>query len=86
MDILMDKPVKIRKDRKCWGCTRGFKKGSTLQCVKAAGEGTVTSTYYCDTCIQYMNDYYEPGDEVGYGDCLEDRESWEVTRKDVEGE
>ncbi len=87
MDILLDKDVKIRKDRKCWGCARDFKKGHTLRCVKAADEGTITATYYCGTCTEYWKDYMEPCDEIGYGELRsEDYERWELTRKNVEGE
>ncbi|PGT89819.1 hypothetical protein [Bacillus thuringiensis] len=83
--IMTDKPVKIRKERRCHGCARRFEKGSTLQVIKSVDEGKFYSDYWCKTCQNYWSKYMNDGEEIGCGELRsEDREAWEEVRKATE--
>lgn len=50
---LTDKEVKIRKERRCWGC--GFLKepGNLMQYVVNVFDGNFGATYWCEVCYAY---------------------------------
>lgn len=54
MSVLSHNEVKIRKPRKCWGCTREFPKGSDMHRVVNRDGGLVT-TYWCKECQEIIN-------------------------------
>ncbi|GAB6429338.1 hypothetical protein [Bacillus cereus] len=87
MTILEQKDVKIRKDRRCWGCARKFEKGRTLKVIKGVDDEGFFSTYWCRTCNTYWCKYMHDGDEIGFGELKsEDPEVWGETRLEVEGD
>ena len=86
MDILDQRIVTTRKEHCCTGCARKFPKGSTLQAVKCAEFGNVSTAYWCPTCQSYWNKYMEYGDSIACGELKsEDPEGWEKVRQEVEG-
>lgn len=55
MICLKHKIVKIKKERKCWGCLRLFNVGSKMEVLVSAdgfGRGKIWSTYHCLTCVK----------------------------------
>jgi hypothetical protein len=69
METLSSKQVKIRKPRRCWGCTIEHSPGTTMTVVNSVDEGRMTSTYWCEVCNQYWNDMeYGGSDEIMFGD------------------
>ena len=84
MDILTDKIVQTRKSHQCWGCGHVYEKGSTMMYNTYADEGTINSSYWCETCDHIMNnhyDYWDLQDGIEFGSIKEgDLELWENTR------
>lgn len=41
---------KIRKPRRCWGCTKRFDVGAILNFVVSTDMGSAMTAYWCDEC------------------------------------
>lgn len=82
--VLTDKTVITRKSHQCWGCGHVYEKGSKMQYNTYAGEGTVTSAYWCETCnyiIANHYDYWDLDNGIGFGEVKDgDIELWESTK------
>lgn len=48
--LFKDKEVKTRKPHRCWGCTRIFQQGTTMNYRTGADGGMFWSGYHCKTC------------------------------------
>ena len=76
-DILKWKEVKTRKPHKCWGCDEEHPKGSKMISSTYVDGGEIHSSYWCATCVKYMDKYWESDDECGEGDIkANDLEGW----------
>ena len=51
--ILSSKMVKTRKEHICFGCGRKFSKGVNMTRNNVADNGTVFTTYLCQSCERY---------------------------------
>lgn len=47
--------VKIRKDRKCTSCLRGFPQGTLMEHWAGVGNGGFMHYYACPTCQQILD-------------------------------
>lgn len=56
---LTDKVVKTRKSHQCFGCGKIYEKGSKMRYNTYAFEGTVDSSYWCETCDYIISNYYD---------------------------
>ena len=73
--------VKLRKDRKCWGCARKFPIGANLmRANKESGE--ITTAYFCAVCSEWFC-RYDDGEGVEFG-VLRDDEDWIKIKKELE--
>ena len=72
MQVMHSKKVKIRKERRCWGCIRVYKKGSEMEVVTCVDSGQINKAYWCDECIEFMGtlDRCETEEGFGEGDLL----------------
>ena len=74
---------KIRKPRRCWGCTKRLEVGSVVNYQVDADAGTISTTYWCDDCAKApLRELGFWGDDcIGYGDIGQARaeEAREVT-------
>lgn len=72
MDIIQSKKVKIKKDRRCWGCLRIYKKGAEMETVTCVDAGEINKAYWCTDCIDFMNtlEYWGKEDGFAEGDLL----------------
>jgi hypothetical protein len=68
MTTLGEKLVKLRKDRRCWGCNDPYYEGMYLLALTQASEGTVFTTYWCETCTAYWRKYMQDSDGIMQGD------------------
>lgn len=69
--VLSQKFVKIRKPRRCWGCTKLFEVGSKLERVVGVDGGEITTGYWCDECINFQRKHSKEMDDCfSYGDIL----------------
>jgi uncharacterized protein with PIN domain len=85
MAVISSKSVVTRKEHDCWGCARKMPKGSKMEAVNEADNGTISTFYWCEVCQSYWDKHMEQGDEVGFGELSsEDREGWEEVRKTIE--
>ncbi|SHN77392.1 hypothetical protein [Desulfitobacterium chlororespirans] len=85
-DILRWDTVKTRKPHKCFGCGKIYPVGTMMVNAAYADGESAWSCYWCETCREYMRRYFEPGDEVGEGEILDnDLEGWEELRAEMEG-
>ena len=76
-DILRWKDVKTRKPHKCWGCYKTYPAGTEMVSAAYADGGSVHGCYWCETCVEYMNRYFEQGDECVRGDIYAgDPDAW----------
>ena len=86
MDNLKDQIVKIRKPHKCWGCTREFQIGAKLRVLAAADGGTVNTSYWCSTCMDYWDTHMKDSDGVGFGELRDEAgKDWTELRDKLEG-
>ena len=77
-DTLSHKEVKIRKEQRCFGCGRKFPIGTTLEKNTTVDSGIFTTTYWCDVCRIYWNEYMRWDDEITFGEIRDnDPEEWE---------
>ena len=72
MEAIHSKEVKIRKDRRCWGCKRVYAKGTEMKTVTCVDGGEINKAYWCNECVEFMNtlDYWEKEDGFAEGDLL----------------
>jgi hypothetical protein len=49
-DQISDKQVKIRKPRRCWGCTKQYAVGTSMLRVVSKDAGEIGTAYWCDEC------------------------------------
>jgi len=81
LDVINAKTVKTRKEHKCWGCSFEFPKGSRLERVTVASEGSVNTAYWCDVCSGFYK-VIDPLDGIVFGEFLtEYRDEWEEYRR-----
>ena len=66
-DILRWKSVKTNKPHNCWGCGKEYPPKTQMISAAYADGGSAMGCYWCETCIEYMRRYFEPGDEAEYG-------------------
>lgn len=66
--ILKDKLVKIKKQRRCFGCCRQFEIGSFMQYQAQVFDGDFNQTYHCQTCEKYLT-YFSNLFNDGDGYC-----------------
>ena len=67
-EILHWKEVKTRKPHRCFGCQKTYPAGTEMTHAAYADGGSVDGCYWCETCVEYMARYFEPGDETGQGE------------------
>lgn len=73
--ILSAAAVKVRKPRRCWGCTKLFPVGTVLEKVNTADGGEVHSAYWCKSCMARPREDYFGEECLDYGHFAEvDRE------------
>ena len=86
-DVLKDKKVLTRKPHRCFGCGRGFSKGTTLRFVVTADCGEMSNSYWCPVCDRIMNKHPDDYiDGTSFGDILfNDPDEFEKVREEVEG-
>lgn len=83
-DILRWETRKTRKPHRCFGCSKAYPAGTEMVSAAYADCGSVSSCYWCATCEEYMRRYFEPGDEVGYGEIYEnDPEQWNQLKEEM---
>ena len=63
MDQLTLKVVKIRKPHNCWGCTKEFPIGTEMTNSVTVDQGEFSSTYWCEECVEIMNDLEDWNDD-----------------------
>lgn len=69
--------VRIRKDRRCFGCETVFTKGSELRCHLTRGDGRLYSIYLCERCDKAAANHQK----MSHGECFlqgELREFWDA--------
>ena len=77
-DQLSHKEVKIRKEQRCFGCSRKFPVGTILEKIVTVNDSIFTTTYWCDVCRIYWTEYMRWDDEVMAGELRDnDPEEWE---------
>ena len=77
-DTLSHKEVKIRKEHRCFGCSRKLPVGTILEKITTVDNGRFTTTYWCDVCRIYWNEHMLWNDEINCGDLRDqDPEEWE---------
>lgn len=64
MDVLSEKIVILRKNRRCDGCRSMLFKGQNILRQAIANEGEVYSVYSCDCCTWVISKFYSYGDEI----------------------
>ena len=78
--VLSSGSRKIRKQRRCWGCTARLEVGSVVYYSSSVDCGSVSTAYWCDECAKA--DLYKLGfdldDGIGYGEIA-------LARKESEG-
>ncbi len=64
------KKVVTRKEHRCWGCGDTFPKGSNLEYTTYVDGGRISSAYWCDTCLKFLDetDFWDEQDEIDIGD------------------
>ncbi len=68
-DFYTSRFVTTRKPHQCWGCAETFPAGTRMDYVAGVFDGDFSSTYYCETCSEYLSahpEYFEDG--IGFGD------------------
>ena len=72
MDVISSKKVKTRKEHRCWGCMRKFPAGVEMQAVTSADAGTVSTSYWCADCENFLDTLpaCEKEDGFMFGDLL----------------
>jgi len=85
-DILHWKKVKTRKPHKCFGCAKTYPEKTEMIHAAYTDGGQAFGCYWCDTCVEYMHEYFASGDEVyRLGEIFDnDPEGWEVIRSKAE--
>lgn len=85
MTVISSKIVQTRKEHACCGCARKMPKGSKMEAVNDADNGTISTFYWCEVCRAYWDKHMDQEEELGFGELRsEDREGWEEVRKRVE--
>lgn len=84
-DILRWQERKTRKPHKCFGCGKTYPAGITMISAAYADGGTVDDCYWCGTCQEYMNRYFERGDETNENGIFEnDPDGWNALKAEME--
>lgn len=52
--VISDKLVYTRKEHSCWGCGIKFPPKSNMVVMNEARDGRLVSTYWCETCNDFM--------------------------------
>ena len=78
MNFVSTAKVKIRKPRKCWGCTRTFPIGAVMERNTYADGRQISSSYWCSDCQEYISknpdgDWVDE-DGMEFGSLLNDQE------------
>ena len=77
--------VKIRKPHRCFGCGKEYQSGSAMTNAAYTNNGTIHTAYWCPVCAEYMNRYFQFGEECSYRDIYDnDRQGWESLKSEME--
>lgn len=83
-DILRWETVITRKPHHCWGCGKTHPAGTSMINAAYVDGGSVSSCYWCDVCMTYMNRHFEYGDECGYAEIYaNDKATWEQIQSEL---
>lgn len=76
-----------RKPHRCFGCGKVYPAGSKMIHAAYTDGGRADSCYWCETCNEYMNRFFEYGDEVGPGEIYDnDPEGWDALKAEMEAQ
>lgn len=80
--ILSSGKRKIRKQRRCWGCTGRLAAGSVVYYSSSADCGSVSTAYWCEECAKADLDKlgFDLREGIGYGEIALAREESEQKR------
>lgn len=69
-DFSTSRFVTTRKPHQCWGCGEMFPAGSRMEHTAGVWGGDFYSSYYCDTCHDWLveNQDYFLDNGIGLGD------------------
>lgn len=75
---------KTRKPHRCVGCGKEYPAKTRMVSAAYKDGGSVFDCYWCPTCVEYVERYFKPGDEISKAEIYEnDPEGWEALRAEL---
>ena len=79
--VISNRIVTTRQPHKCYGCGRGFAKGTIMDSKVVKFNGIVSRKYFCESCHHEMITKNITVDKFWYGELLRDALRYEKSKK-----